>query len=263
MGEAIIEKNSGDLFYYKGTTPGQRGIGFLIKKELKPAVKEIIGVSERIAVLKLQMRNLTTTIIQTYAPTENSSEEDIENFYNYLEASLNQHRSQRNLIIGDLNSKVGKRSHAEEEAVGPHGYGSRNKRGDKVVQFAQEHRLKIANSFFRKPQHMKWTWHSPDGKTKNEIDYILCDRLQDIKDIQVESNLKFSTDHRMVKASITTKRETRYRRRPNCRQVERLDGAELSRQIQEKITKTNFITKSEVQELYNTVEECIKQATEA
>ena len=35
LGEAIIEKDNGDIFCYKGETKGQRGVGFLIKNKLK------------------------------------------------------------------------------------------------------------------------------------------------------------------------------------------------------------------------------------
>ena len=148
-------------------------------------VQDIVGISERIAVLKLDMKYCTITIIQTYAPTEASSDEELENFYNDLEQALNQHRSQKNFIIGDMNSKVGTRNHEDEESVGPHGIGIRNKRGERLIQFAQEYKMKVANTFFRKPPQSKWTWRSPNGKTKNEIDFILCERIEDVRDVQV------------------------------------------------------------------------------
>mgnify|MGYP000085366695 CR=1 FL=1 len=34
-GEAIIEKPDGDIFNYIGETKGQKGVGFMIKKQLK------------------------------------------------------------------------------------------------------------------------------------------------------------------------------------------------------------------------------------
>ena len=64
-------------------------------------ITEIVGVSERIMILKQEDSNCKTTIIQIYVPTENSSEEEIENFYTQLECTMGNHKSQRNFILGD------------------------------------------------------------------------------------------------------------------------------------------------------------------
>jgi hypothetical protein len=48
--------------------------------------------------------------------------------------------------MGDFNSKTGKRKdEGEKELIGPYGIGTRNKRGDRLIQFAQEHNLFILN----------------------------------------------------------------------------------------------------------------------
>ena len=73
LGEAIIEKDNGDIFCYKGETKGQRGVGFLIKNKLKHMITEIVGVSERIMILKLEASNCKITIIQIYAPQKTAA----------------------------------------------------------------------------------------------------------------------------------------------------------------------------------------------
>ena len=123
LGESIIEKNNGNLFCYIGQTKGQKGVGFLIKKHIKPSVKEIIGVSERIVVLKLKTATYDVTILQIYAPTENHNDEDCETFYGLLEDTIEKHRSHRNFILGDFNRKVGNKLYAQEDPLGPYGYG--------------------------------------------------------------------------------------------------------------------------------------------
>lgn len=54
-GEAI-EEHDQFIMYYKGETPGRHGVGFLIRKTRKTYIREIIGISERIAVLNIQER---------------------------------------------------------------------------------------------------------------------------------------------------------------------------------------------------------------
>ena len=261
LGEAITERENGDLFHYKGETAGHKGVGFIIKKDIKHMVQDIVGITERIAVLKLDMKYCTITIIQTYAPTEASSDEELENFYNDLEQALNQHRSQKNFINRDMNSKVGTRNHEDEESVGPHGIGIRNKRGERLIQFAQEYKMKVANTFFRKPPQSKWTWRSPNGKTKNEIDFILCERIEDVRDVQVLNGLKFSTDHRMVKARINVQKRRRYNVKPRVVNINQLDNEDLQHRLQEQLTQAKFDKEKGTQELYDTLEKCINQAS--
>lgn len=74
-GEAIIEKSNGNVLSYIGQTKGQKGVGFLINKRIKNCIEEIRGVSERIAVLSLNVNKQKFAIIQVYAPTEASIEE--------------------------------------------------------------------------------------------------------------------------------------------------------------------------------------------
>jgi len=59
-------------------------------------------------------------IIQIYAPTGASSEEELDNFYDDLDKAMRQCCSQEiNLVMGDLNAKVGKGQY--QDIVGPYG----------------------------------------------------------------------------------------------------------------------------------------------
>ena len=78
VGEALIEQENGDLFYYKGTTPGQKRVGLIIRNSVKYMVHEITAVSERVMLLVLTAKRSKVTIIQTYAPTASSSEQKVE-----------------------------------------------------------------------------------------------------------------------------------------------------------------------------------------
>ena len=57
--------------------------------------------------------------------------------------------------------------------MGAFGIGERNERGDRLIEFAEEHNLIIANTLFQKPKNRYWTWESPDGETRNQIDFTL------------------------------------------------------------------------------------------
>ena len=49
-----------------------------------------------------------------------------------------------------------------------------NEAGKRVIEFCQENELVIANTLFQQNKRRPYTWTSPDGQHRNQIDYILC-----------------------------------------------------------------------------------------
>lgn len=82
-----------------------------------------------------------------------------------------------------------------------HRCGIKNTRGEDLIGFVYENKLSIINTFFKKPDNQRWTWRSPDGHTKNEIDYILTKLEKNVLTVQV-LNVNFPTDHRLVRAFL-------------------------------------------------------------
>ena len=90
------------------------------------------------------------TIIHVYAPTAESSEYDIESFYDGVENGIAEvPRKDIIIIIGDWNAKVGDNNLGWESVMGRHGYGKRNERGERLLEFAAEHNLFICNTRFQ------------------------------------------------------------------------------------------------------------------
>ncbi|XP_072375777.1 uncharacterized protein [Diabrotica undecimpunctata] len=107
--------------------------------------------------------------------------------------------------MGDFNAKMGKKLEENENCIGEFGHGVRNERGDLLVNYLQNNKLFTRNSFFKKKPHRKWTWMSPDGNTKNEIDYILTKKKNIFEDVTVINSISTGSDHRMIRAKISIK----------------------------------------------------------
>ena len=105
--------------------------------------------------------------------------------------------------MGDFNAKVGGQTNTSERATGCFGLGQRNDRGDTLVEWATSNNLMIMNTQFQKKTGTIWTWTSPEGHTKNEIDYIMTDRPSMVTDVTVINRINIGSDHRMVMGSIT------------------------------------------------------------
>ncbi|CAG9827602.1 unnamed protein product [Diabrotica balteata] len=99
--------------YYSGddTTSHRNDIAIIVKREIAKAV---------------------------YAPTSESIEEEIENFYQTLEHSLKlSKKHELTIIMGDFYAKIGQGT--VENVVGSYyGIGIRNERGERLIQFCQE-----------------------------------------------------------------------------------------------------------------------------
>src|SRR5271167_118557 len=87
--------------------------------------------------------------------------------------------------MGDFNAKIGIRKQGENGIMGPYGIGEHNEQADRLVEFAASRKLYIGNSKYKKRDNRKWTWKSPDGNVKNEIDFIMTDKECTIEDLTV------------------------------------------------------------------------------
>ena len=120
-----------------------------------------------------QGKPFNTTVIQVYAPTSNAEEAEVEWFYEDLQDLLELTPKKDVLfIIGDWNAKVG--SQETPGVTGKFGLGVQNVAGQRLIEFYQENTLVMGNTLFQQHERRLYTWTSPDGQHRNQIDYILC-----------------------------------------------------------------------------------------
>ena len=121
--------------------------------------------------VRFQGKPFNITIIQVYSPTSNAKEDEW--FYEDLQDLL-ELTSKRDVlfITGDWNTKVG--SQETSGVTGKFGLGVQNEPGQRLIGFCHENALVIANTLFQQHKRRLYTWTSPDGQYRNQIDYIFC-----------------------------------------------------------------------------------------
>ena len=77
-------------------------------------------------------------------------------------------------MMADFNAKVGCRE--GHGMVGNFGLGVQNERGERWSQWCSENNQVFTNTWFQEHPRRRWTWKSPGGETKNQIDYITINR---------------------------------------------------------------------------------------
>ena len=101
------------------------------------------------------------------------------------------------IVLGDFNAATGTERAGYELCVGSHGSGIRNTNSSLLLNFAKSRRLRIAGSWYQRPELHRWSWYSNAGGAAKEIDHILvstCWRiLQNCRVYGVPSSLQLTT----------------------------------------------------------------------
>ncbi|GFO43306.1 craniofacial development protein 2-like protein [Plakobranchus ocellatus] len=167
--------SGGHEIIYSGGTESEKGVGIIVDQTVTKAIKGYWALSDRVLLVKFAGKPVDLNIIQVYAPTANSNDEDLDKFYNELDTAKTQCKSQDPLIImGDFNAKVG--AEKVDDIVGKHGLGIRNERGEKLIEWCQTNNIIVGNTWFQQPPRRKWTWKSPGDETRNQIDYMMISK---------------------------------------------------------------------------------------
>ena len=120
--------------------------------------------------VRFQGKPFNIMVIQTYAATSNSEEDEVEWFNEDLQDLLELTPPKDVLFsIGVWNAKVG--SQETPGVTGTFGLGVQNEAGQRLIAFCQENALVIATPSSNN------TWTLPDGQHRNQIDYIICSQI--------------------------------------------------------------------------------------
>ena len=113
--------------------------------------------------VRFQGKLFNIMVIQTYAPTSNTEEADVERFYEDLQ-DLSELAPKKDVIfiIGDWNAKGG--SQETPGVTGKFGLGIQSEAGQRLIEFTQENALVIDNTLFQQHKRRLYTWTSPDGQ---------------------------------------------------------------------------------------------------
>ena len=90
---------------------------------------------------------------------------------------------------------------------GKFGLEIRNEAGQRLTEFCQENALVIANTLFQQHKRRLYTWISPDGQYRNQIDYILCSQRcrSSIQSAKTRPGADCGSDHELLIAKFRLK----------------------------------------------------------
>ena len=132
-------------------------------------------ITERICAADLDIRDAKFHLISAYMPDTRYDDASVEIAYNQLDTLCDKATQAGRRIVagGDFNTVVGSGQVGEEHILGPHGSGTRNARGEGLMNWAEMQDLSFTHSFFNRPVGNRWSYSH--GEDRSLIDYILVD----------------------------------------------------------------------------------------
>uniref|UniRef100_A0A8D2ISM3 Reverse transcriptase domain-containing protein n=1 Tax=Varanus komodoensis TaxID=61221 RepID=A0A8D2ISM3_VARKO len=196
--------------YYCGQESLRRnGVAFIVNKRVGKAVLGYNLQNDIMISVRIQDKPFNITIVQVYAPTTGAEEAEVDQFYEVdLQHLLELTPKNDVIIMGDWNAKVG--SQKITGITGKFGLGEQNEAGHRLVEFCQENTMVIANTLFQQPKRrvgLVYTWTSPDGQHRNQIDYVLCSQRwrSSIQSVKTRSGADCGSDHELLVAKFRLK----------------------------------------------------------
>ncbi|XP_061175584.1 uncharacterized protein LOC133184509 [Saccostrea echinata] len=157
---------------------------------------------------KIPLQRKRRTVIQCYPPTNTADEETKEDFYTKLQAAVDKApRRDMKILMGDMNAKIGSDNYGKEFIMGTQALGNMNENGELFTDFCAFNDLVIGGSAYQHKNIHKETWISPDGKTKNQIDFITISRKwrRSFLDTRSRRGADVASDHHLVQGTIKVK----------------------------------------------------------
>ncbi|XP_012942201.1 craniofacial development protein 2-like [Aplysia californica] len=130
---SIVSDSCKTIYSAEGDKP-ERGVAVIMDLPTSRTLKGYLTLADRVMQVRLKGSFFDATIIQAYAPTSECTEEEIEKFCDEINQAKTHCKSQDIVIVmGDFKGKVGTTRH--EDIVGPYGLGTRNERGEKLIEW--------------------------------------------------------------------------------------------------------------------------------
>ena len=166
----LTEQTSGYTFFWIGRGQDERreaGVGFAIKSNLvSKLANPPKGINDRLMTARLPLpKKKHATLISAYAPTMTNPEEVKDKFYEDLKATISAvPRTDKLILLGDFNARVGSDHTSWEGVLGKHGIGKCNSNGLRLLETCTAYDLLITNTVFRLPNRNKTSWMHPRSK---------------------------------------------------------------------------------------------------
>lgn len=190
-GSGRVKTTTGETVLYAGRDDNQHheGVAIIFKKGMEKYLLEWKSINSRLMSARLKGKQVNLTLVQCYAPTNDSDDTTRDHFYEQLQAELEiLPRHDMLVVMGDFNAKVGRDNSSYDRAIGKEGCGAMNENGERLAELCAAYNLVIRGTIFPHREIYKLTWYSPNGRDRNQIDQMMinCTWRRSLLDVRVK-----------------------------------------------------------------------------
>jgi len=143
-------------------------------------------------------------------------------FYAALRSTF-QHvpRTDKLLLLGDFNARVGANDQVRQTVIGRHGVGKSNNNGLRLLEVCSEFSLCITNTMFQLQNKFKTSWMHPRSKHWHLTDFVVV-RGSDLRDVKITRAMRGAdcwTDHRLIRSQLSMRVRPPSRMKQPCKRL--------------------------------------------
>ncbi|XP_031639106.1 craniofacial development protein 2-like [Contarinia nasturtii] len=212
------------------------GVGFLIHKNLESSINCHRFVNERLMWISVKISGDIYRFVSVYSPCEGAVSERLDDFYSDLNDVIYRRGSEKVILMGDLNARVGRNDPNFANILGKFGEDSpANNNGKRLLDFCQSSGLIISNTFFKHKKIHTYSWENPGQNQKSLLDYVIIEEClrKSVMNTRVNRSFGMDSDHYLVasKLCIVKSRINSYRKPSNILRVNRLKDENVAREF--------------------------------
>ncbi|VDP28983.1 unnamed protein product [Schistosoma mattheei] len=157
---------------------------------------------------KQKREGITMNVIQCYTLTNDYNEDVKDKFYCRLQSTIEKCPTKDlNILMEDLNAKVGMDKTGYEDIMGRRELGERNENGERFANICAFNKPVIGRTIFPHKRIHKTTWTSPDHTTQNQIDHVCINKKfrKTMEDVISKRGVDLALDHHLLVAKMKLK----------------------------------------------------------
>ena len=187
---------------------GGHGVGFAIRNTLLGFIMIPSNCSERMLKIQLLTAMGLVILFSIYAPMMNSAPEENNEFYDDMEAAINDVPEQQLFyILGNSNARVGSDSASWPVCLGQYDIGKLNDNREGLLEFCTAHHLCVTNIFICLKSIHCVSWRHPRSKHWHQLDPVLMwnKSIGDVKLTWCFQSADCDTEHSLVCSTVRLK----------------------------------------------------------
>ncbi|XP_049861956.1 craniofacial development protein 2-like [Schistocerca gregaria] len=182
-----------------------------VRNSLLSCCEQPKSMSEQLTTLRLKTTSGPVTLISAYAPTKIAPPEVKDMFYDDMRKWLENVRgSDKLMLLGDFNARVGNKRNNWTDCIGPYGIGNMNENGQRLLELCTSLSPCITNTYFQNIDVHKVTWKHPRSDHWHQLDFFITRRRDLRHDLNSRTyhSADCDTDHSLVmtKSQFTPKK---------------------------------------------------------